>query len=78
MKEAEVKILEVSHKDLEPKLFSLGAKRIFDKEFYAIFFDTKDFKIKNSAGSFRLRKEGDKVFLTHKQKIPSDSAKIRK
>jgi len=30
MKEIEVKIMEVSHKDLEAKLISLGAEKIFD------------------------------------------------
>ncbi len=77
MKEIEVKIMEVSHKDLEPKLISLGAEKIFDDELYAIFFDTEDSKIRNSNETFRLRKEGSKAFMTHKKKIPSESVKIR-
>lgn len=69
MKEIEAKIMEVSDKDLEPKLISLGAEKIFDNKLYAIFFDTEDFKIRNSDETFRLRKEGPKAFMTHKKRF---------
>ena len=77
MKEIEVKILNVSHIKLEQKLFELGAKKIFDGELYAIFFDTPDKKIKKTGGTLRLRKEGNKTIITHKQKILDKDVKIR-
>ena len=77
MEEIEIKILDTKHEDLEPKLISLGAKKIFDDELYAVFFDTENSIIKNSNQTFRLRKEGTKTYMTHKKKIPSKSAKIR-
>jgi len=42
MEEIEIKILDTKHEDLEPKLISLGAKKIFDDELYAVFFDTEN------------------------------------
>ncbi|MBT4375857.1 class IV adenylate cyclase [archaeon] len=77
MEEIELKILEVNHKDLEPKLISLGAKKIFDGELYALFFDDEESKIRKSGETLRLRKEGDKIFITHKKIIPSEDMKIR-
>ena len=41
MKEVEVKILDVNRKKVEDKLISLGAKKIFDDEMYAILFDNE-------------------------------------
>lgn len=77
MKEIEVKILNVGHKDLEEKLFSLGAKKIFDGELYAEFFDNGT-RIRDAKESFRLRKEGEIVKLVYKKKREkSFGAKIR-
>lgn len=75
MEEIEVKILEVNHEDLHSTLVSMGAKKEFDNEFYTIFFDTEDKKIQNSKEVFRLRKEGDKTFITHKKRLPSKNTK---
>lgn len=77
MQEIEVKILGAKHKELEEKLFSLGAKKIFDGELYAEFFDN-GFNIRDAKECFRLRKEGEKVVITHKKKSDrSSGAKVR-
>jgi len=61
MNEIEVKILEQSHKKLESRLKIIGAKKVFEGELYAIFY-----KLKNKNEILRLRKEGNKNYLTHK------------
>ena len=76
MKEIELKILNVGHKELEMKLVAFGFKKVFDGVLEAIFFDSSDKKLKNSMELLRLRKEGEKVFLTHKTKMKSTKAKI--
>lgn len=75
MNEIEVKILEQNHKDFEPKLLELGAKKIFEGELHAIFYDYEDSSIRNSNEVFRIRKEGDKTFITHKKVISRDPVK---
>ncbi|MBN2458045.1 CYTH domain-containing protein [Candidatus Woesearchaeota archaeon] len=85
MKEIEVKILDINRKEVVEKLISLGAKKIFDGEIYALFFDFPDKTGKkntdnperNSKKTIRLRKMGDKVFLTIKEPIEHDAVKIR-
>lgn len=76
MKEVEVKILNVSHKNLEPKLLKLGAKKLFDKEFDVIYFDNPKGDLKRLNETLRLRKEGDVSILTYKKRIPNESVKI--
>ena len=58
MQEIEVKILGAKHQELEEKLFSLGAKKVFDGELYAVLFENKDSNIEQKKETFRLRKEG--------------------
>lgn len=78
MEEKEVKILDVDRNKLSEKLMSLGAKKISDGEINASFFDYPDKSIRNNEKTVRLRKVGDKVFLTFKSPIPHDSVKIKK
>lgn len=78
MKEIEVKILDIDRKKVEAKLISLGAKKTFDGEIYASFFDFLDKSIRNNKKTLRLRRVGDKIFLTFKTPIAHDSVKIRK
>ena len=80
MKEIEVKILDISRKEIESKLISLGAKKILDNEINAVFFDFKDGSIRNNKKTIRLRQEGSKTFLTFKEaaeKNNNSNAKIR-
>jgi len=73
----EVKILGASHKDLESKLFELGAEKIFDGIIDAYFFDNFQRDIRNAGETLRLRTEGERTVMTYKKVIPSDTVKIR-
>lgn len=76
MREIEVKILEIDRKKVESKLISLGAKKIFDGEIDAYFFDFKDDSLRKSDLMLRLRKEERKIVLTFKKPIKENGAKI--
>lgn len=65
MNEIETKILDIDRVKVENKLIKLGAKKIFEGELKAVFFD-KDNEIKGNYKVFRLRQEGNEVKLTHK------------
>lgn len=75
MDEIEVKILEVNKEEIIKKLESLGAEKHFEGILEALFFDSKE-KLRNSGEVFRLRREGDKIFMTHKKKIDISKAKV--
>lgn len=77
MREIEVKILEVNGKEIEKKLLELGAKKTFDGEIDAAFFDTPDFRLKNEKSILRLRTYGSKTFLTYKKAVPNENVKVR-
>ena len=67
MKEVEVKILEVDRPRIENKLIAIGAKKIFDGEINAILLDFNNKSISRQKNILRLRKEGEKSFLTLKK-----------
>ena len=67
MKEIEAKILEVNSQNIEEKLTSLGAKKIFDENIQTFFFDFKDGTIINAKNVLRLRKEQNKTEITFKK-----------
>lgn len=75
MDEIEVKILEVGHKDLEDLIYSFGGKKVFQGELYAIFYD--NYNLKQNRDVFRLRREGDRSFLTYKVDKSCNLAKIK-
>lgn len=77
MREIEIKILDIDRKKTEEKLVSLGAKKVFDGEIYAIYYDSADNSIRKSGGMLRLRKEGGKAVITFKKDIVDTEAKIR-
>ncbi len=77
MYEMEIKILDIDRKRLEDKLISLGAKKIFDGEIHAIYYDDADNSVRRQKGTFRLRREGGISVLTFKAYIDSASAKVR-
>jgi adenylate cyclase class 2 len=77
MLEIEVKILEIDRKKIEEKLISLGAKKLFNDDIHAIYYDFSDNSIMKSKGTFRLRKEGIKTMVTFKHYIENAEAKIR-
>lgn len=74
MKEVEVKILEIDRKKVESRLISLGAKKVYEKELFANYYD--DGKIKDKGIMLRVRKEGDKTVLTVKSKVSKEKSKI--
>ncbi len=77
MREIEVKVLEVDRKSVEAKLRKLGAKKVFDDDIEAIFFDFKDGSIRNAKNTLRLRREGKKVKIAFKKFLPHEKVKVR-
>ena len=77
MIETEVKILEIDRKEVEDKLISIGAKKVFDDKVNASFFDFEDGSLKKSGTVLRLRTEGKKAVLTLKEPIKKGEAKIK-
>lgn len=77
MFEIEIKILGIDRKNIEDKLISLGAKKVFDDEIYAIYYDSSDNSIRKAKGTFRLRKEGQKSVITFKSHVENIEAKVR-
>lgn len=75
MREIEVKILEVNLEEVERKLISLGAKKVFEGEIKTEFFDFEDFSIKKSNSILRLRKYGEKSFLCLKSSLSKKDVK---
>jgi len=79
MEEIEVKILDIDREKVVSKLLSLGAKKIFEGELYAIFYDKNDGSVREEKNTLRLRKEGDeKVVVTYKKFVEHDKVKVRK
>jgi adenylate cyclase, class 2 len=77
MKEIEVKILDIDKKKVVEKLKALGAKKTFDGEVHGYFFDFPDSCIRKAKDTLRLRKVGDKSFLTFKKYVNNRGAKVR-
>lgn len=77
MREIEVKILGIDRKAIEDKLKALGARKVFDDEVYALYYDTPDYRIRKNGGMLRLRKEGAKAVLTYKGDVADSRAKVR-
>jgi len=77
MTEIEVKILEINREAVEKKLIALGARKIFDDEIHAIYYDLQDNGLKKTGKMLRLRKEGNKTILTAKLHAENASAKER-
>lgn len=75
--EIEVKILEVDRERLEDKLKSMGARKVFDGEISALYFDFEDKSIRKANDIMRLRKAGNKTFLTFKGFLHNKGAKVR-
>jgi adenylate cyclase class 2 len=77
MKEIEVKILNIDRKKTEKQLNSLGAKKIFDDEITTTLFDFSDSSIKKAKNLIRLRKSGNKSYVTFKKYIEHAQMKVR-
>ncbi|MEK6939549.1 MAG: CYTH domain-containing protein [Nanoarchaeota archaeon] len=81
MREIEVKILEVEVASLKRKLESWGAKKVFEGELTASYYDFSNGKLGKGGLVLRLRKKSgteQTVELTLKEKISQTEAKIMK
>jgi predicted adenylyl cyclase CyaB len=76
VKEIEAKIINVNRSQIEKKLFSLGASKIFDGEIETTLFDFEDKAIVKAKNVLRLRKEKGKAELTFKKVNITKEAKI--
>lgn len=77
MREIEVKILDIDRRAVEERLIELGARKVFDDEVYAMYYDTADRKIHGNNGMLRLRSEGGRTTFTFKGHVEETSAKVR-
>ena len=77
MKEIEVKVLEIGRAKVEKRLKSLGAKKTFDGEIKALYFDCPDRSLRKAKDVLRLRKVGSKAVLTYKKFVKDGFAKVR-
>ncbi len=77
MHEIEVKILEVDAAAVAGKLIALGARKTFDDEIHALYYDTADRALRGRRTTLRLRKEGSSAVLAVKKDISDTGAKVR-
>ncbi len=71
--EKELKILEINKTEIIKKLEAIGAIFDFKKYFRAIYYNNKHFNLRDIKKTLRLRKEGEKVLLTLKDKTKEDN-----
>jgi len=76
MQEIEVKVIDINKEEIIRKLLELGAEKIFEGDITASSYDFEDSRLTKDASFIRLRKMGDKPFLTFKKKITQDHAKV--
>jgi len=69
VEEKEVKFLNIEPEEIENKLRSIGANKVFDKLYKRRVFDYPDLRLNEKGAWLRLRDEGDKITLTFKQRI---------
>ena len=74
MNEVEVKILEINRKEVEAKLIAIGAKKTFEGEMIAQYYEKGN--IRNEGIIIRIRKEGTKTIFAIKKKISNEKTKI--
>lgn len=77
MTELEVKILDINRESVERKLVALGAKKTFDDDIHAVYYDLQDNALKKTGKALRLRTEGKRAVLTLKLHRENPLAKER-
>ncbi len=74
VEEIEAKVLEVEPEKVYDRLREIGAEKVFDSEIESEFYDFPDDRIEQQ-GTLRLRREGDRVYITGKKDLSRDGAK---
>ena len=69
MEEIEVKFLGIDPVEIEKKLISLGAGKIYDRVFRDRVFDFPDWRLNDANSWLRLRDKGDKITLSLKKRL---------
>ncbi len=69
MEEIEVKFLNINVDELTQKLESLGAQKMFDKNYRRKVFDYPDLRLNEDNAWVRVRDEGDKITLSYKKRL---------
>ncbi len=77
MRETEIKILGIDRAKVEKRLRALGARKVFDGEIHALYYDDHAGSVRKQKGTLRLRKEGHRAVLTYKSHVGDRGAKIR-
>jgi predicted adenylyl cyclase CyaB len=77
IREIEAKILDIDRKDVEKKFEDFVARKTFDGEINALFFDFENGGFGNEKINLRLRKENERAVLTLKKFVEHDYAKMR-
>ena len=75
--EIEIKILEINKQEMINKLIQLGAKKIIDDKVVAYYFDNNERTLSSEGKVLRLRKIGNKNYLTFKEKISDKEVSLR-
>lgn len=80
MLEIEVKILEINKEQIEETLRQLGARKVFDGEVYAVYYDFANNALAGKNSTLRLRKKESiiesNIELTLKTEVSKKKAKI--
>ncbi len=75
MEEIEVKILDIKPEEIATKLEEVGAEKVFEGLVETYFYDNGK-RLKENNNMLRLRRMGDKSFITFKRKVSKDEVKI--
>src|SRR3990167_2048894 len=73
MEEIEVKFLDIDPVAMEGKLKSIGAEKAGEFFYRRQIFDYPGFPLDGKAAWLRLRGEGDKITLSFKQRLGTDT-----
>jgi len=77
LREVEAKVLDIDRTAVELKLAELGVIVGPEQSFSAVFFDFPDGRLGTAGLLLRLRREGDRSFVTSKRRVPEEEMKVR-
>lgn len=76
MQETEIKFLDINKKEIIDKLEKLKAKKTFEGDIESTFYDFPDKNLERANKYLRLRKKGNEIELTSKERIPHSTMKV--